>query len=139
MSRLISDQVWGLCTVWQEARGELQSGRIAVAEVILTRTKLKLMSDGTVAGTCLWPFQFSGWRTEDKANKIGAAKLDWDDPVVKECQSAWNIAAGGSSLARGATHYLNLEFLQSQGKVPSWFRPEFVVATHGHHTFLKLL
>jgi len=52
----------GAATIWQEARGESRVDQFAVATVICNRTATRYTSDGTIAGTCLAPNQFSGWR-----------------------------------------------------------------------------
>mgnify|MGYP001567218527 FL=1 len=57
--KLVPDATWGLITLWMEGRGETHAGKVAIAEVILNRTKQKYSSVGTVAGTCLRAFQFS--------------------------------------------------------------------------------
>jgi hypothetical protein len=51
-------ELLALC-VFQEARGEIDDGKAAVARVVLNRTKLKYSSDGSVEGTILHPDAFS--------------------------------------------------------------------------------
>lgn len=104
--RLIPDHTWAILTLWQEARGETDEGRIAVAEVIRNRTMQRYSSQGTVASTVLWPWQFSGWNTRDP-NRTGAAMLDDADPSVVACGRAWDVAAAGSNLTQGAVLYYN--------------------------------
>src|SRR3989304_8325421 len=105
MPRLVSDRVWGLMTLMQEAQGEPYATKLGCAEVILRRTRLKYMSDGTVASTCLWPLQFSGWNALDATpaykERIECAKIDDQDPVVMECMRAWEEAAAGSNTNNG--------------------------------------
>lgn len=133
--RLVPDYMWGVITVWHEAQGEPYEGKVAVAEVILRRTKRKVMSDGTVAGTCLWPMQFSGWNAHDDSPKyrerIEGAKLDTADPVVNECVRAWYHAERGSNYAPEALHYFNPSLCN-----PSWARGSKVVAEIGNHRFV---
>ena len=130
--RLIADYLWGVMTVWQEARGEPFDGKVAVAEVILRRTKLKYRSDGSIASTCLRDRQFSGWNNSDP-NRIKAATLDSMDPGVQDCVKAWTEAADrGSNLVPGATHYFNAHIVS-----PPWAKDAEVVAVIGNHTFLK--
>jgi len=130
--RLIADYLWGVMTVWQEARGEPFGGKVAVAEVILHRAKRKFCSDGTVASTCLWPKQFSGWNDRDP-NRVKAAALDTMDPGVQDCVKAWCEAADrGSNLVPGATHYYNARLVS-----PPWAVGAEMVAVIGNHTFLK--
>jgi spore germination cell wall hydrolase CwlJ-like protein len=130
-TRLISDDLWGIITVWQEARGEPYAGMVGVAEVILHRTKNKLCSDGTVASTVLWPKQFSGWNSSDP-NRIKSAKLCYDALKIQECMNAWQEAKQGSSLAKGATHYYNPKLCN-----PAWTKGMKEVARLGNHIFLR--
>jgi len=136
MSRLVPDWVWAVMTIMQEAANQPFSTKLAVAEVIFRRTKKKYMSDGSVAGTVLWPLQFSGWNAIDDTPKyrerIECAKINADDPVVKDCLRAWYEAERGSDKSCGATHYANLSICN-----PSWAADMEVSAVIGHHTFFK--
>ena len=135
--RLVQDYLWGVITVWHEAQGEPYKGKVAVAEVILRRTKRKYMSDGTVAGTCLWPVQFSGWNAHDATPKyrerIEGAKLDSSNPVVDECVRAWYEADRGGEIVPDCLYYYNASIVS-----PSWAKDAEVVAVIGNHTFVKL-
>ncbi len=129
--RLIPDYLWGVMTVWQEARGEPFDGKVAVAEVILHRTKRKFCSDGTVASTCLWPLQFSGWNAKDP-NRIKAATLNSMDPGVQDCVKAWCEAADrGSNLVPEVMHYFNPAICS-----PDWAEGATVIAEIGNHRFI---
>jgi len=136
MPRLIADWIWGVLTVWQEAQGEPYRDKVMVAEVILNRTRRKYMSDGTVASTCLWPMQFSGWNAHDDTpnfkERIESAKLDDDNPVVKDCIKAWKEAENGSNLTNGAYLYYNPLISN-----PPWAKKCIVVARGRVHLFLK--
>ena len=129
--RLIPDHIIGIITVFQEAEGEPYDGKVAVAEVILRRTKRKYMSDGTVVGTCLRRLQFSGWNS-DAANRIRSMKADTHDLVVHDCVRAWADAEAGSNLVPECLHYLNPKVAD-----PPWARGAEVVAVIGNHTFVK--
>jgi spore germination cell wall hydrolase CwlJ-like protein len=43
----------------EEAGGEIDDGKAAIARIVKNRMALKYSSDGTVQGTVLWPDQFS--------------------------------------------------------------------------------
>jgi len=129
--RLVPDYLIGIATVFQEAEGEPYDGKVAVAEVILRRTKRKFMSDGTVVGTCLRRLQFSGWNN-DSPNRIRSLQVDTSTPVVNDCVRAWMEAERGSDKSCGATHYANLSICN-----PSWAADMEVSAVIGHHTFFK--
>jgi len=115
----------------QEAAGEPYEGKLAVAEVILRRTKRKYMSDGTVASTVLWPRQFSGWNTEGGKWRVECAKADSDDPVVQECTKAWVEVVQGRTIVPDCMWYYNPTLAQ-----PSWARGATVVAEIGKHRFV---
>ena len=129
--RLIADYLIGVVTVYQEAEGEPYEGKVAVAEVILRRTKRKYMSDGTVAGTVLRRLQFSGMNS-DAANRIRSFKIDDSDPTVLECISAGQMAKQGSNLVPGCLHYFNANIVS-----PPWAKGAEAVAVIGNHTFVK--
>lgn len=82
--RLISEEALAVTTIHQEAAGESYLGKLAVAEVIRNRMNKRYASDGTVTDTVLRPKQFSGWNTSD-AGRIRNARIDSDDPIVKDC------------------------------------------------------
>ena len=132
MSRLVSDEAWAVMTLWQEARGEPREGQVAVAEVIRNRMQRKYQSDGTVVGTVLRPYQFSGWNTGD-ANRRISAVLEEDDPIVVQLLGCWREAIGGASnYAKGAVLYLNPTILGSE---PPWLVESHRVAIIGRHHF----
>jgi spore germination cell wall hydrolase CwlJ-like protein len=128
--RLIPDDTWAILTIWIEARGEPFEGKLAVAEVIRNRTARHYNSNGTVAGTVLQPYQFSGWNTKDP-NRISAAQLDDADLSLAECRRAWAQAQTGSDIAKGAVLYFNPRVV---GR-PSWADISKRVAIIGHHEF----
>ena len=128
--RLVSDDDLGIITVFQEAEGEPYEGKVAVAEVILRRTERKYMSDGTIAGTVLRRYQFSGFNTESP-NRVRSFKVDTEDQNVSDCARAWSEAKAGSNLVPDCLHYLNPKLCE-----PSWVIGATVVKTIGNHKFL---
>lgn len=135
--RLVEDYAWAVITIWQEAQAESYLGKVCVAEVIRNRTRMKHMSDGTVAGTVLWPMQFSGWNAHDDTPKfrerVEGAKLDTDDPVVQDCLRAWSEAMAGSNLVQGAMYYYNPRICS-----PKWAEKGKVIRVEGNHRFIIL-
>lgn len=128
--RLISDDALGVIAVFMEAEGEPYEGKVGVAEVIQKRTRNKFMSDGTVAGTVLKKYQFSGFNS-DAGNRIRAFKIDSQHPVVQECQRAWEEAKAGSNLTGDALHYYNPKLCD-----PLWAQGSKTVVTLGDHRFV---
>ena len=128
--RLVSDDTWGVLTVWQEARGESKDGQIAVGEVIRERTRRRYASDGTIPGTVLRSLHFSGWNTHDP-NRVLAASLDDDDPVVQSCIAAWHESLS-TNLTQGAVLYYSTSIRQ-----PVWANDSNFVVQIGHHRFYR--
>ncbi len=137
MPRLVPDWIWGVITLMQEAQGEPFSTKLAVAEVILRRTRMKYMSDGTVAGTVLWPMQFSGWNAIDSTPKyrerVECAKIDDSDPVVQECIRAWKEAEAGSNTTKGAYLYYNPAIVKP---APAWAAKCIETAVIDSHRYM---
>lgn len=129
--RLIADYLLGVVTVFQESEGEPYEGKVAVAEVILRRTKRKYMSDGTVAGTVLRRKQFSAWN-DDAPNRIRSLKIDSSNKVVDDCVRAWTEADKGSNLVPGCLHYYAHNIVS-----PPWAKDAEVVTVIGNHTFVR--
>lgn len=128
--RLIPDYALGIITVFQEAEGEPYEGKRAVAEVIQRRTKRKFMSDGTVAGTVLKKYQFSGFNS-DSGNRIRSFQIDSSDKVVDDCVRAWVDAERGPEIVPGCMHYYNPSLCD-----PMWAHGAKLVAEIGHHRFI---
>ena len=147
--RLIRDEALAALVIWQESRGESYAGKVGVAEVLLNRTVLKYMSDGTLAGTVLWKQQFSGMNAGD-VNRIPSFKLDDQNSVVQECIRAWKDACAGSNRVHGAVHYLNVKLTKilRGGTLPLWaakpgapgeLNEALVLAVIENHTFIRAL
>jgi spore germination cell wall hydrolase CwlJ-like protein len=134
--RLVPDDAWAIMTIFQEAQGEPFSTKLAVAEVVWRRTQQKYMSDGTVAGTCLWPVQFSGWNAHDDTpqyrERVVSAKIDTDDPVVKECLLAWAQAKAGTNTTKGALLYYNPSICN-----PAWAKKCVQTVVIDKHRYMK--
>lgn len=133
--RLVSDRVLAVLTIRQEAAGEPYEGKLAVAAVIRERMKRRYASDGTVAGTVLRRYQFSGWWDGSLERDLTA---DDQEPAVRDCERAWLEAGLGTNPVPGAVLYCNRELVLSRlGHLPSWAKPEAEVATIGLHTFYR--
>lgn len=135
--QLIADDAIAIVTILQEAEGEPFEGKLAVAEVILSRTRHRYNSDGTIMGTCLAPLQFSGWNSKS-TNRIRTMRCCEADPMVADCVRAWNLATAGSSTVQGALLYYSPATLVALGvPAPDWASPlkSKQVATVGHHIF----
>jgi N-acetylmuramoyl-L-alanine amidase len=132
MPRLISETDMAIVCIFEETEGEPYEGKVAVAEVILNRTKEKYESDGTVTGTVLHKMQFSGMNS-DAVNRIRSFCIDDSNPIVQDCMKAWVAAQVGSDLTHGCVQYYN-----PKTSSPSWAEGATVLAEIGHHRFVKL-
>jgi N-acetylmuramoyl-L-alanine amidase len=132
-------------TVYGEARGEGDMGKVAVAFVVCNRAEIAaryvaaaqrphpLFGNGTPASACLVPWQFSCWNASDP-NCEKLRNLD----VLSE-DAAPSLMAANAAISRtledpslGATHYCVL------GLDPYWSRGHDPVAVIGHHKFFRL-
>jgi len=133
--RLVDEDALAVITILQEAAGEPYVGKVAVAEVIRNRMQAKYSSDGTVSGTVLRPYQFSGWNTADPG-RIRNIRADDHDKTVQECVQAWKEAQHGSDTVKGAVLYYNPD-PRLVPVTPEWAKPHSAkqVAEVGHHVF----
>jgi len=138
---LIAPAALGIACLWAEARGEPHAGKVAVAEVVQRRARLRYSSRGTIASTVFWPYQFSCVNTLDP-QRVRMFDLDTNDLVVQACQLAWYEAESGSNLSRGAVLYHTIE--RPPGRKswpPKWARSARVlevVRIHRHVFYVDL-
>lgn len=145
-------ELLALC-VFQEARGEIDDGKAAVARVVLNRTKLKYASDGSIEGTVLHPAAFS-WTEFDMVDgkyvKV-AHTPDAQAERVRACLAqavkspAWatckNIAdrvlAGtyDTPTYRLLTDATVLYYAPAACRAPAWASTDNLVAVIGHQWF----
>ena len=144
MARLCSDEALAAMTIWLEAGGEPQAGRVGVAEVIRNRMH---RHGRTLAAILFQPWQFSCWNTDDP-RRAHAMQLEEDAPGVTECLLAWKTAREGSTVVQGALYYLNPEVtvVLRAGTLPPWatdpsdssrLDESLVTARIGRHAFLR--
>ncbi len=118
---MVTDFQTGLAiaTLWQEARGEDQTAREAVAHVIRNRMAKCYDSDGTIAGTVLKRWQFSGWmsariaRQSLRAVAIGGV-------LITDLELAWDAASTEPDPTQGAVLYYSPESMRTPTSRPRW-------------------
>lgn len=135
MALVIPDKTWAIMTIRQEADGESINGKIAVAEVIRNRMRRHYFSDGTIAGTVLKAYQFSGWNTDDP-NRLRIAKMDDSDPLTEQAFKAYNEAfEKESNLVSGSVLYHSI----LMKPFPYWTMHERITKTTiiGRHIFYR--
>jgi len=134
-TQLTPDWIWAVMTILQEARNQNLDGMIAVAEVIRNRAQAKFFSDGTIIGTVLNPYQFSGWNTKDP-NRLICGKLTYDNPMTQQAMKAWRLAImNNTEMTSGALYY----HTKQMSPFPDWAKSGklAVTATIGDHIFYK--
>lgn len=130
-------------TIWGEARGEPLEGQIAVAQVILNRWEHgpdKWWNSGrieaqrgTIAGTCLSPWQFSCWNDGDP-NLPKLQKLDeYTNPSFRSFLTLARLACRYllRDMVGKSTHYHTVTIR------PRWSYGHEPVAIVGRHQFYE--
>jgi N-acetylmuramoyl-L-alanine amidase len=131
-------------TVFGEARGEIWASKLGVSYTIVNRANIAglyrlksghdhaLFGDGTLAGACMVPNQFSVWRKSDPNYKrlAHAAK----QPGWEECVDAVMTAVRGREKdpTSGSTHYT------AKSARPVWARGRASIVL-GNHKFYRLV
>lgn len=161
---MISDQDLLTLNCYEEARGELDDGVAAVAQVVLNRMQHKgPQSDGTIPGTILYPNAFSWtqwemvedshgeWRYTKVAHtqqetlirvqhRLNAAKLhvaDWTRcaRIAGEVVKGEYHTQAFDALGPDAVSYYN-PHIHGQA-TPKWATPAKRVCAIGHHDFFR--
>ena len=118
-------------TLWQEARGEPQEGRQAVAHVMWNRVRLGQWGPN-LATVCLWRSQFSGWLSADP-NFREACILSDLDPMLQELKAVLINAQAEADPTNGATHY----YAASMNPPPDWAATMTFVGQFGNQKFYR--
>lgn len=137
--KLWDDLTLMAATVYLEAEGEPDEGKLAVAWVIRNRADRKKLS---VRDICLAPLQFSCWNDDYRAQAekrlINArnAEASWR----AACAAFWRLLP---DTTEGCQNYLNIEETRRirGGSLPEWAEKllaEGVRIDIGNHTFLRM-
>jgi N-acetylmuramoyl-L-alanine amidase len=144
------DLLIGALTLYGEARGDTQEGRVAVAHTILNRCKAQKWwgksttghPDHSIAAVCKKPSQFSCWNKSDPNYEL-LTGMEEDgvefailDKHFRGCLKALIDALDGFAIdqTQGCTHYLTTS-LHRSGKAPDWSKGLY--AEFGKHRFFK--
>lgn len=125
-------------TVFLEAEGEPDDGKLAVAWVAANRAA---QASQGLHDILLAPAQFSCWNSDYRP--MAEARLSAGGAAEEACWRAaasaiWRLTADPT---RGASHYLNPELtkkIRKKHDLPSWYNPTKVTARIGRHEFLRL-
>lgn len=129
---MIADIDWIMMTVWGEARGEDDQGKLAVAYVICNRMKQERR---TALGVVLRPFQFSFWNTNDPSRWRMQPSLS--DPIWAACYAAAKDALEQTKPdpTTGCTSYLNPDACSPKQMQNAGYHPSRVKHVIGRHHF----
>jgi spore germination cell wall hydrolase CwlJ-like protein len=116
MSDMTFEEGLAVATLWQEARGSDNEGRQCVAHVIRNRMAKHYTSDGTVAGTVLAPWQFSGMMND--AICIDSLRYAATDDL--NLLAVWRESETLPDPTMGAVLYYSPASMSPPGAVPSW-------------------
>jgi len=105
-----------VATLWQEARGSSLEGKTCVAHVIRNRMAKHYTSDGTVAGTVLRPWQFSGWMD----NAVCLESLRYAATDTLGLLPIWQESETSPDPTNGAVLYYSPNAMNRPGSVPFW-------------------
>ena len=119
-------------TIYGEARGEATEGKVAVANVILTRANKGGWWGSNIEGVCRKKWQFSCWNANDP-NLHKLKRVTIEDTVFHECLIVAYLATAGllKDNTKGATHYV------AAGVNPKWMRGLVPCAEIGAHSFFN--
>lgn len=123
-------------TLYGEARGEGKIGMQAVGNVVMNRVALSSQhghfGDGTIAGACLVPYQFSCWNEYDPNQKTIESVMQ-DDPVFAQARSIAMAIISGllPDITGGATYY------EVMGTEAKWSDNQTPCCVIGRHAFYK--
>lgn len=125
-------------TINGEARGETPQGRLAVGWVAVNRSRYaqihgrKQFGDGTIAGACLAPMQFSSWNADDP-NRPKMLALSMEDSLYQVAL----YAALGAALGMEADPTQGCLFYFADSiPTPVWAEGKDYLSI-GHHKFIK--
>lgn len=153
------DARWLTLCVFQEAQGEPQDGKAAVAKVVLNRTRHDppYASDGTIKGTVFWQNQFSwtSWamlggrytkvahtwpevaaRADQLYARSVADKLVWaacEDAAMDVLAGTYIGGPGYQALSDDALLYVNLGTVSR----PAWADPAKLICRISNHSFFR--
>jgi spore germination cell wall hydrolase CwlJ-like protein len=118
-------------TIYGEARGEDQLGKVAVAWVVRNRHESSVTWWGEgIAGVCTAPWQFSCWNRSDPNREL-IETLEPTHGSAWDCLRAAVDVLGGAQPdpTQGATHY------HHQSIEPPWAKDKKPCAVIGEHLF----
>lgn len=146
----LTDKDAAIATLYGEARGEIEAGRIAVMAVIRNRVMHPCYWGNTIAGVCLHPWAFSCWWYADPKNPQDSNRdatyafaqrlLDpsTKDPLIDTLGAIVDGVMAGTIAdpTAGACMYDTTALWLAQGRTQ--YPGAIVTAKIGHQTFFTI-
>ena len=128
-------------TIFGEARGEYKhasgglAALIAVANVIVNRSKKPNRFGSSIHHVCTRAWQFSCWNENDPNRALISSKTPGSSDLFDLCyEVAENVISGKwPDLTKGSDHYH-----APMATLPAWAHGASPQVTIGHHKFYKL-
>ena len=118
-------------TLWGQARGESEEGKLAVASVVANRAARPGWWGRDIRSVCLAPAQFSCWWD---AQGPRVRSVDETDPELRAClRIARRVFTGNYRDPTGGADHYHRDDVQ-----PAWARGRRPVRVIGRHVFYKL-
>jgi N-acetylmuramoyl-L-alanine amidase len=120
-------------TIYGEARGESDAGKVAVAWVVKNRARIGGWWGSDIKEVCLKPYQFSCWNPSDP-NQAIIMRIVNSNHIFKRCLAiATDVLAGTiADPTNGANHY------HESGIKPTWASGKTPTTAIGNHDFYRL-
>ena len=127
------DTMLAVATLWQEARGVADDNAVlGVCHVIRNRMAKRYSSDGTVPGTVLAPYQFSGWNP----GSLVASESLRAVPDAARLLSLWVRSAATLDNTGGAVLYYSPDAMGDRSP-PTWANESRFTITIGPFDFYR--
>jgi spore germination cell wall hydrolase CwlJ-like protein len=140
---LSDPKIMGL-TIWAEARGEIEAGKIAVGTVILERVDKKGWMGKTIMDVCLMPYQFSCFLQSDPNRRtMYVYAKNWLDAISEDnaLRDCYEVALGmlGGIIPRdpelAAAHCCQYLTTAAKANVDWWKEMKFIKKIGAHEFY----
>lgn len=131
------DVLYMAATVYGEARGESEQGKLAVAQVILNRLHKKSWYGNSIIDVCVKPWQFSCWNENDpNSKKVRALAFGGDSNPELNSDAYLDCLAAAIKAVRGGIEdkTLNSTHYHTRHVSPKWSEGKEYISI-GNHQF----
>jgi len=118
-------------TIWGEGRGEPESGRIAIAHVIINRAAKGGWWGDTISKVCRKKWQFSAWNLGDPNREKMLSLKKSSEGYQQGLDAIVRAVISDDDPTQSATHY------HTKAVTPHWVEGAKKVLTVGNHHFFS--